>query len=40
MIVDTNIIIDFLKGRDAANSFIKAHKPITTSVVVVSELFT
>ncbi|MAO63397.1 MAG: hypothetical protein CL666_00200 [Balneola sp.] len=39
MIVDTNIIIDFLKGRDEANSFIKAHKPITTSVVVVSELF-
>ncbi|MEX2605641.1 MAG: type II toxin-antitoxin system VapC family toxin [Gracilimonas sp.] len=39
MIVDTNIIIDFLKGHKEANRFIEAHKPISTSVVVVSELF-
>lgn len=39
MIVDANIIIDFLKGHKEANRFIEAHKPISTSVVVVSELF-
>jgi predicted nucleic acid-binding protein len=39
MIVDTNIIIDFLKGHKHAIEFITTHTPVYISVVVVSELF-
>ncbi|NBC66930.1 MAG: PIN domain-containing protein [Bacteroidetes bacterium] len=39
MIVDTNVIIDFLKGNKAAVEFIDGLPVVRTSVVVVSELF-
>ena len=39
MIVDTNILIDFLKGHKKATKFIDQNQPISTSVVVVSELY-
>lgn len=40
MIVDSNILIDFLKGKTEASNFILQFDPILTSVVVVSELYT
>ncbi|MCP9291531.1 type II toxin-antitoxin system VapC family toxin [Gracilimonas sediminicola] len=39
MIVDTNIFIDFLKGNKDAVHFIQKNQPVSTSVVVVSELY-
>ncbi|WP_409029266.1 type II toxin-antitoxin system VapC family toxin [Gracilimonas sediminicola] len=39
MIVDTNIFIDFLKGNEDAVHFIQKNQPVSTSVVVVSELY-
>lgn len=39
MIVDTNIFIDFLKGNENAIRFIQQNQPISTSVIVVSELY-
>lgn len=39
MIVDSNILIDFLKGKPEASQFIIQFDPILTSVVVVSELY-
>ncbi|MDZ7806228.1 MAG: type II toxin-antitoxin system VapC family toxin [Gracilimonas sp.] len=39
MIVDSNILIDFLKGKPEASEFISQFDPIITSVVVVSELY-
>lgn len=39
MIVDTNIIFDFLKNHKEARFFIEKNQPISTSVVVVAELY-
>lgn len=39
MIIDTNILIDFLKGKKEAVDFISQAQPLQTSVIVVSELF-
>lgn len=39
MIVDTNILIDFLKGKKDGVSFVGSLPFIRTSVVVVSELY-
>lgn len=39
MIVDTNIFIDFLKGNKDAVHFIQKNQPVSTSVVIVSELY-
>ncbi|MEX0722322.1 MAG: type II toxin-antitoxin system VapC family toxin [Gracilimonas sp.] len=39
MIVDSNILIDFLKGKPEAVDFIAQFEPILTSVVAVSELY-
>ncbi len=39
MIVDTNILIDFLKGKPEAVEFIAPFDSILTSVVVASELY-
>lgn len=39
MIVDTNVLIDFLKGNKDAVEFIDGLPVVRTSVVVVSELY-
>lgn len=39
MIIDTNIFIDFLRGKDEAIKFIGGLQSVSTSVTVVSELF-
>jgi len=39
MIIDTNIFIDFLRGNDEAIKFIGGLRSVSTSVIVVSELF-
>lgn len=39
MIVDTNILIDFLKGKEEAIAFVELNQPISVSVIVVSELY-
>lgn len=39
MIVDTNILIDYLKGKHKAVRFISELHSVKTSVVVTSELF-
>lgn len=39
MIVDTNIIIDYLKGKQEAVDFITGLQKLTTSVIVTAELY-
>ena len=39
MILDTNILIDFLKGKPEAIDFVKRLDTLRTSVVVVAELY-